>query len=117
MATESTGFDRFNDALRNLDDQMQDLREQFDDRRKDIEKEVRQRADDVQSQLRKSPLYRRAEQVRKDWEEQISSARSSVYDVFGLATKSDIDKLNKKLNTISRKLTDLAKEAKDQIEV
>jgi len=117
MATESTGFDRFNDALRSLDDQIQDLREQFDDRRKGIEKEVRQRADDVQSQLKKNPLYKRAERARKDWEEQIDKARSSVYDVFGLATKSDIDKLNKKLNTISRKLTDLAKEAKDQIEV
>ena len=117
MATESTAFDRFNEALRSLDDQIQDLREQFDDRRKGLEKDFRKRADDVQTQLRKNTVYKRAEQARKDWEGQIDKARTGVYDLFGLATKSDIDKLNKKLNTISRKLTDLSKEAKDQVEV
>ena len=117
MATESTAFDRFNEALRSLDDQIQDLREQFDDRRKGLEKDLRKRADDVQTQIKKNPIYKRADQARKDWEGQIDKARASVYDLFGIATKSDIDKLNKKLNTISRKLTDLSKEAKDQVEV
>ena len=45
-------------------------------------------------------------------EEQVDKARASLYDVFGLASKSDVDKLNRKLNQISRKLNELAKEPK-----
>ena len=117
MATETTAFDRFNDALRGLDDQIQDLRGQFDDRRKGLETDLRQRADEVQSQIKKSNLFKRADETRKQWEEQVDKARASVYDVFGLASKSDLEKLNKKLNSISRKLTDLSKEAKEQVEL
>jgi tetrahydromethanopterin S-methyltransferase subunit G len=114
-ASQTTPFDRFNDALRGLDDQIQDLRGQFDDRRKDLEKDLRSRAKDIRSQLRKSDLYKRATSVRDDWEDQVDQARGRLYQVFGLATRSDIEKLNKKLNSISRKLSDIAKEAKEEV--
>jgi methyl-accepting chemotaxis protein len=111
MAEASTNaFDRFNDALRNLDDQIQDLRDRFDERRKKVEKRVEDLRDDVERQLRKSPLYRRAERIRKDIEEQVETTREQVYDVFGIASRAQVEKLNRKLNTISRKLNELAKE-------
>jgi hypothetical protein len=34
-----------------------------------------------------------------------------VYGVFGIASKSDVDRLNRKLNQLSRKLSDLTKES------
>ena len=114
-ASQTTPFDRFNDALRTLDDQIQDLRGQFDDRRKDLEKDLRSRAKDIQAQVSKSDLYKRATRVRDDWEDQADQVRGRFYRVFGLATKSDIEKLNKKLNSISRKLSDIAKEAKEEV--
>ena len=107
----ANGFDRFNEALRNLDDQLQELRERFDDRRKKTEKRVREFRKDVETQLRKSPIYRRAERVRKDVEEQVESTRDQLYDAFGIASKSEVDKLNRKLSAISKKLNELAKES------
>ncbi len=110
--TQTTTFDRFNDALRSIDDQVQDWREQFETRRKDFEKDLRKRADRVRDNLEKSDTYRRADRVRKDVGQQVDKARGDLYDVFGIASKSEVEKLNKKLATISRKLNELAKEPK-----
>jgi uncharacterized coiled-coil protein SlyX len=115
MATsQTTAFDRFNDALKQLDDQFQELREQLDERRKEFEKDVRKGADKVQKQLKDTGIYKRAEQARGEWEEQVDKARSSVYELFGVATKSDVEKLSRKLNTLSRKLSELSKEGKSE---
>ena len=105
-----SGFDRFNDALRNLDEQLQELRDRFDENGRRFRSEFRKRADRLDTQLRKSPIYRRADQVRKDLEDQVGRRREQVYDAIGLASKAEIEKLNKKLNTISKKLNELAKE-------
>ena len=37
--TRSSGFDRFNDALKSLDEQLQDLRERFDHQRRKVERD------------------------------------------------------------------------------
>ena len=108
--TSTNGFDRFNDALRGLDDQIQDLRGRFDHRRKRFEADFRKRADRAEARLRKSPLYRRADRVRKDIEHQLDKTRSQVCDVFGIASKSELEKINRKLNTISKKLNELSRE-------
>ena len=116
MAEVSTnGFDRFNEALRGLDDQLQDMRDRFDERRQDVEKRLKGFRKDVETQLRKSDLYRRVEQVRKDVEEQVETRREQVYDVFGIASKAEVDRLNRKLNAISKKLNELAKDTHSSV--
>ncbi len=50
----TSGFERFNDALRGLDDQLQDLRERFDEQRKKVGGELRKRRDQVREDLRGS---------------------------------------------------------------
>jgi hypothetical protein len=106
--TRSNGFDRFNDALKSLDEQLQDLRERFDDQRKKLEKEVRKRAEKLTSRIQETDLYKRAESVRKDLEERVDSGRSQIYDVFGIASKHEIEKLNKRLNKISKQISELS---------
>jgi protein subunit release factor A len=111
MAHASTSaFDRFNDALRNLDDQIQELRERLDDRRKSFRAELRKQTSRIEQTLRKSALYRRAEQAGKDLQTQVESSRDSIYDVFGIASKAEIEKLNRKLAHISKRLNDIAKD-------
>jgi uncharacterized membrane-anchored protein YjiN (DUF445 family) len=106
----ASGFDRFNEALRGLDDRLQEVRDSVEKRRKEVEKRVERFRKDVETRLRKSPVYRRVERVRRDVEEQVESTRSQVYDVFGIASKSEVEKLNRKLNAITKKLNELAKE-------
>ncbi len=108
--TRVSGFDRFNDALRGLDDQLQDLRDRFGGRRKQVETELRKRRDQVREELRGNGVYQRAERVRKDLEERVERGRDQIYDAFGLASKAEIQRINRKLSTISKKVNDLAKE-------
>ena len=108
--TQANGFDRFNDTLRGLDDQLQDLRDRIDDGRKRVENEFKKRADDARADFRKSVLYRRSEQALKDVEDAAERTRSQLFEALGLATKTDIDKLQRKLNTLSKKLNELTKE-------
>jgi len=106
----TNAFDRFNDALRGLDDQLQELRERFDERRDSIQSEVRKQLSRAETQLRKSALYRRVEEVGKDLTEQADQVRTQIYDVIGVASKSEVDKINKKLHAISKKLNEIAKD-------
>ena len=108
--TQASGFDRFNEALRNLDDQLQTLRDRFDDRRKQLERQFRRRADRLQDDIRTSTAFKRAERARKDVGDAVEKARDQVMEVFGLATKSDIERLSRKLNTLSKKVNELSKE-------
>ena len=108
MATRTTSFDRFNDALKSLDEQLQDLRERFDHGRQRVEKEVRKRAERVAERIQETELYKRADKLRKDVESRVEEGRSQIYDVFGIASKSEIDKLHKRLNKISKQIHDLS---------
>jgi polyhydroxyalkanoate synthesis regulator phasin len=104
----STGFDRFNDALKSLDEQLQDLRERFDHQRHRVEREVRKRATQFQERIQESDLYKRADGARRDLESRLDETRSQIYDVFGIASKSEIEKLHKRLNKISKQIHDLS---------
>jgi chromosome segregation ATPase len=106
--TRMSGFDRFNDALKSLDEQLQDLRERFDHQRQRVEREVRKRAEQVQERVQASDLYKRAEQGYKDLGSRVDETRSQIYDVFGIASKAEIEKLHKRLNKISKQIADLS---------
>lgn len=104
----ATGFDRVNDALKSLDEQLQDLRERFDHQRQRVEREVRKRATQLQERIQDSEIYKRADQARKDIETRVDETRSQIYDVFGIASKSEVEKLHKRLNKISKQIHDLS---------
>lgn len=108
--TGSNGFERVNDALRNLDDQLQELRERFDEQYRRLESTLRERGEELRSQLDKSTLARRTREVRRDIEERVEQQRTRLYDAFGIASKSEIQKLNRKVSTLSKKLKELAQE-------
>ncbi len=112
---QATVFDRFNDALKNLDDQLQELRDGFEDQRKKFEGQISRQREKLEAQVRDSALYKRTERVRREVETQVERGRATIFDVFGIATKSEIDKINRKLNTISKKLNELAKEQKPEL--
>jgi chromosome segregation ATPase len=104
----ATGFDRFNDALKSLDEQLQDLRERFDHQRERVEKEVRKRTTQLTDRIAETDLYKRATQARKDIETRVDETRSQIYNVFGIASKSEVEKLHRRLNKISKQIHDLS---------
>lgn len=118
-------LDRFNEALRSIDEQVQEVRERFESQRRSFEKDIRKRAERLEDQLRHSSLYKRAgqldgqiresawykrgERIAKDVEGQVEQGRERIFEAFGIASSAEIERIHKKLNAISRKLNELAK--------
>ena len=81
-SSQVNGFDRFNDALRSLDDQLQDLRERFDDGRRRVETEIRKRRDQVEADFRKSLLFKRAESAVENVTDSVENTRDQLFGLF-----------------------------------
>ena len=114
MATaKNTPFDRFNDALRGLDDQLQEVRERFEDGRKRVESELKKRVEQGDSRVRDTDLFKRAEKARAELEDGVDQARTKVLETLGIASRSEIVKLDQKLDRIQKKLKKLAKEREE----
>ena len=113
-ASPSTAIDRLNDVLKDIDSQIQTIRDRFEGRRRELEDDLRQRAQGVQDQLQGNPLFKRAEAARKTIEGRVEEARCGLFDSIGLASKDDVARLTKKLNSVSRKLNEVAKQARER---
>jgi len=80
------------------------LERQINASRKDIKKRTRQQV----NELRKNPVVERAISVSEDAtkmiEKQIEGRVSSVLGFFNIATRSDVERLERKIAQITRKL-------------
>ena len=61
----NSGFERLNDAFRNLDDQLQELRGRFDDQLRRVEGSWKERREEIRAQLRSTAIYKRSEQAHE----------------------------------------------------
>jgi hypothetical protein len=114
------GIDQVRTAVRRADKQFRKVQRRVETRRKRIEKDLSSRRRSferrvqrewarLQKEWRKRPLVRRAETLQKDVARQLEKGMSTVLEAFPLATKREIERLDRKLNTINRKLRDLEK--------
>ena len=85
--TESTSsWDRLNDTWRELDEQLRDVRERFDEGRRRVEDQWRKSREDLEGRV-----------------------RAQLFETFGLASKSDVERLEEKLTALQKQLDDLAR--------
>jgi hypothetical protein len=106
---------RINEAVQFIDDEFQRVQEELSARRKSIEKEfaskrktvekrTRKELKRIQTDLKKNPLVKRADSVRKDVTKQVETRVDSLLGLIQVASKSDVQRLNKKLTTLNRRL-------------
>ncbi len=110
------GVDRFREAFDSLD--LQRVQKELTQRRKRIEKQIasgrrqwerrtRKQVKRVQTELRKNSLVKRVQLLQKDATRQIENGFDGILGTFGIASRRDVDRLDRKLGQISRKLKDL----------
>jgi len=110
------GVDRFREAFESLD--LDRVQRRLSQRRKRIEKQLasgrktwerrtRKQVKRVQTELRKSPLVKRVESLQKDATRQIESAVDGILSTLRIASRRDVDRLDRKLGQIARKLKDM----------
>ncbi len=112
------GVDRFNAAIERIDEarlrlqkQLRTQRKSFEKQitsgRRDFEKRTRKQVKRLRTELRRYPLVKRAEQLQVDARQQIEEGVDRVLGVFQIASKSDLVRIDRKLDRISRKLKDI----------
>lgn len=121
--TAQNGFvnesvDRVTSVFRSIDGELRRVQRQLKTRRKsfekqlasgrrDIEKQTRRQVKRLQTELKKNPLVKRAQTLRGEATSQIDSAVDRVLGALQIATKNDLDRIDRKLNVLTRKLKDL----------
>ena len=112
------GMDRVTSVFRTLDGELRRVQKQLQTRRKsfekqltsgrkDIEKQTRKQVKRLQTELRKNPLVKRAQNLRGEATQQIDSAVDRVLGALQIATKNDLDRIDRKLTVLTRKLKEL----------
>ena len=110
-ATES----RINEAVQFVDDEFQRVQKELSARRKSIEKEfaskrktvekrTRKELKRIQTELKKNPIVKRADAVRKDVTKQVETRVDSLLGLMQVASRSDVQRINRKLTTLNKRL-------------
>ena len=117
------GVDRVRGAFENLDDEFQRVQKQIqtrrksiekrlDTQRKDLEKRTRKEVKRIQKGLRKYPVVKRAESIADDASRQLEQGVDRILATFQIASRHDLDRIDRKLGKINRKLREIEKAGK-----
>ncbi len=124
MTQQSTlledGFDRVQAAFKSVEDEVQKVQKRFESRSEKFSTDANKRIKGFQKELRKYPAVKQAESFQKDLseqfqarskrvEKQIGNSIESVLGTLQIASRGEINKLDKKLNRINRRLKTLDK--------
>ena len=108
------GVDAVQDTLKSVDKEFQKLQRQVKTRRRTLERrlETRRKSFEKEAQkqikaIRKNDLVKRVETFGNDVQTQIESGVESILSAFQIASKADIQRVDRKLNRISKKLKEL----------
>lgn len=109
-----TGVDRFREVIGSLDDGIQKLQKRVATRRRALErritserKNLEKRAQKRLQVLRKSGFVKRAQSLREDASRQLEEGVENLLGALQIASKSDVERIDRKLSTISRKVKEL----------
>jgi len=123
MAQQSlvdTGVERVRTVVHDANRRIQRLQKQIDVRRKTVEKELSTRRRRLEQRTQKEvarlvaraqklPLLKRASALREEASRQIESGVETVLGVFQIASRGELERIDRKLSQISRKLRELEK--------
>ncbi len=114
------GVDRLNDAFHSIDDEFQRVQKalntrrrtmerQLKSKRKKVEKRTRSELNRIQSELKKNPFVKRAKSLQKDLTKEVEASVDSVLGLIRVASKSDVERIDRKLATLNRHLKEIEK--------
>ena len=119
------GIDRFREVFGSVESELErvqkDLRarrrlleKRFDAGRKDIEKRLDagrkdfgKRARKARRELRKNPAFKRLDNLRRVATRQLEQGAESLLSALQIASRSDVERIDRKLNQLGRKLKEL----------
>ena len=108
------GINRFGDAYRSVDEGVKHLQSRLEAGRKTVEREIdtrrklfEEQTRDQIEQIQSHAVVQRVLSIKSDTTRQLETSIQSLLDLFDIASKSDIQRVDKKLKQLNRKLRDL----------
>jgi len=123
------GANRVREALGSIEDELQrvqkDLKrrrtrveKRLDTRRKQLEKrftaqrrDLEKRAKKLRTRIEKNPTVKRLESTRKDARKQFSQRVQDLLETLSIASKSDVQRIDRKISQLNRKLREMEETA------
>jgi hypothetical protein len=110
--------DQIRQVVRRADRELRKIQKQVESRRRRLAKEVTSRRrviekraqkelGRIQKQIQAQPLVQRAEALRADASERFASGVSTILGALPIATKSEIERIDRKVSALSRKLKEI----------
>jgi hypothetical protein len=114
----SSAFERIPDELqrvqreiqkrrRSLERQLAGGRRGLEKRTRDLEKRTRRQVQRLRTEIGRVPLGRRIDQLRSAAEKTLERGVDTFLGVLQIASKSDLERIDKKLGQVSRKLKEM----------
>ena len=119
------GFERVSSAFERIPDELQRVQREIQKRRKtferqlagsrrdlgkrtrELEKRTRRQVERVRAEIRRLPLAKRVDRLRTETEKALERGMDAFLGVLQIASKSDLDRIDKKLGQMSRKLKEM----------
>jgi hypothetical protein len=101
------GVDRVSEAVRSLPDEVQRVQKRLQARRKTVEKRTRKEVRRIQREFERNAWVKRARSLANDATRQIESRVDDVLGLLQIASKNDVQRMDRKLNQITRKLKEM----------
>lgn len=112
------GVDRVREALGSIEGEVQrvqkDVRKELQARRKALEKRINANRSDLEkrtkkfrTEIQKNATVKRLDTLRRDASRQIEDGVESVLGALQIASKGDVQRIDRKLNQLNRKLKDV----------
>jgi hypothetical protein len=99
----------FDESIDRVQSEFDKLQKTFEKRRKRVERETEKQL----KRIRKTPLVKRVETLRDDATKQFESNVENLMKILPVASNVQIKRLERKVNTLSRKVTALERTAAD----
>jgi hypothetical protein len=114
----SSAFERIPDELQRVQREIQKRRKSFErqlagsrrdfgKRTRELEKRTRRQVERVRAEIRRLPLARRVDRLRTEAEKALERGMDAFLGVLQIASKSDLDRIDKKLGQMSRRLKEM----------
>jgi Ser-tRNA(Ala) deacylase AlaX len=100
---------RFRRLQKRLDTERKSFEKRIESQRKAIERRTQRQLERLLARLRESKLAHRAETLREDAAQRLETGASALLGALQIASKGDLDRIDRKLSQLTRKLKDIEK--------
>lgn len=116
------GANPFQSAVDSIEQEFQRWQKEFQTRSKSLEKQLeksrrqfetqgRKQIKRFNAEVRKNPYVKRAETLRKNARREFESRMEDLLSAFQIASKGEIERVDRKLRTLAKKLAEFEKAA------